>query len=369
MTIYISNGEDAGSIRSRSGSAHYLWQEFQRQRQDAEALKMLSLKSSPLRLALVAVRNMLPPTSVGAAYFLNDGQEIKWRDHHLRSGDIIDFCQVTPASLLSRSNQIRLCKYIDTPLSGLLDYPEFAHIRGRVRDRVLAAERRSYAAAFRVFTYSEWCRREIVQQHHIAPEQVVVARSGANLPWSALAAAGSRKAVDGQLNLLFVGRDEERKGLAFLLEVAEQLRNRGLDVRLTVVGPDARVDAARPWVRHFGFLDKTRDLDKYVQLIGNCDFGVLWSSSEGLPNSLLECLAMGRAIISNDLPQIVDEFTGSASVILPRAARPDEVARLLFPLVSNPAQIQERLDQASKQRLSYTWAHAANIMLRELSKQ
>jgi hypothetical protein len=78
---------------------------------------------------------------------------------------------------------------------------------------------------------------------------------------------------------------------------------------------------------------------------------------------------MGRPIISNDLPQIADEFSGPANIILPRTARPDDVAHILSQSVLDTALIQRRLDHAMEQRPSYTWAHAAEIMLRELSAQ
>ncbi|MCG5239091.1 glycosyltransferase family 4 protein [Azospirillum doebereinerae] len=98
------------------------------------------------------------------------------------------------------------------------------------------------------------------------------------------------------------------KGVAPLVEAQQALRAKGLDVRLLLAGtpdpenptsiPQADLDrwAALPGVELAGHVADVR------AVWSRCHVAVLASRREGLPKSLLEAAACGRAIVATDVP-------------------------------------------------------------------
>jgi glycosyltransferase involved in cell wall biosynthesis len=360
--LYVTNGEDAGDPQARSGSAHYLTEALNRLGRPATPLKMGSLRSSPLRLLLTGLKLGITFKQIQAAYFTAGGQAIKWRSNLRLKGDFIDFCQISPARSAADRSAARTFKYIDTPLSELFRYPEYDYLSEGLAARLIEEERRSYQTANAIFTYSGWCREQIIAQHELPSDKVFVARSGANLPYATLDQA-TRAERQETLRLLFVGKDHRRKGLAFLTSVAKEIRNLGVSVEIVVIGPEIADVVPDPNLKPIGYLSKSTDLDIYADLIKACHFGVLWSSAEGLPNSLLECLSMGRPIISNDLPQVAQEFGQAAALIFSQAIDPISMARDIVNVWNNPEQIEALFGRAFQEREKFTWNSAASLMI------
>jgi glycosyltransferase involved in cell wall biosynthesis len=118
----------------------------------------------------------------------------------------------------------------------------------------------------------------------------------------------------------FVGRLLDDKGIRTLLTAHRLLRARGLDSRLLIAGmPDpanpASVTApeAASWNKEPGisWLGHVSDI---AGLWARAHIAVLPSRREGLPLSLMEAAACGRAMIANDVPGcreiVVHEQTG-----------------------------------------------------------
>ena len=128
----------------------------------------------------------------------------------------------------------------------------------------------------------------------------------------------------------FVGRLLDDKGLRTLIAAHEILARRGQAVRLLIAGePDPANPASIPpdeiaaWARRpgidvLGHVADIRDVWKAAHI------AVLPSRREGLPKSLLEAAACGRAIVATDVP-------GCREI-----ARPD-VNALLVPVDDAPA--------------------------------
>ena len=89
--------------------------------------------------------------------------------------------------------------------------------------------------------------------------------------------------------------------------------------------------ALEPTVRFLGRVSEV------PELLDASDMGAFSSPAEGMPNSVLECMAAGRAIVATDLPGIRDALGPGAEevVIAPRDA--DLFARALLELLRNPA--------------------------------
>ena len=106
------------------------------------------------------------------------------------------------------------------------------------------------------------------------------------------------------LNLVFLGRLDESKGVLKLHEIEEGLKKNNINVNWTVIGKGPLKQALLDqWGKapniHFFEPDSTADV---YQILSNQDIFVFPTSFEGTPVSILEALANGIVTITNDLP-------------------------------------------------------------------
>ena len=133
----------------------------------------------------------------------------------------------------------------------------------------------------------------------------------------------SQAPIPNALRFLYLGRLLRDKGLAELADAALIVRRSRPDAVISIVGPldqnptcisAAEIDA---WVRD-GRLERHEACDDVRPHLAACSVYVLPSYHEGMPRSVLEAMATGRAIITTDT-------TGCRETIerLP-GARPDD---------------------------------------------
>jgi glycosyltransferase involved in cell wall biosynthesis len=113
---------------------------------------------------------------------------------------------------------------------------------------------------------------------------------------------------DGQVTAAFVGRLLDDKGIRTLISAHDILAERRANIRLLIAGepdpanpvsisPKEIADwARRPGIKMVGHVSDIRDVWKFAHI------AVLPSRREGLPKSLLEAAACGRAIVATDVP-------------------------------------------------------------------
>jgi len=136
----------------------------------------------------------------------------------------------------------------------------------------------------------------------------------------------------------FVGRLLDDKGVRTLITAHRLLRARGLDARLLIAGtPDPANPAsvteaeAKSWNDELGvtWLGHVEDI---AGLWSRAHVAVLPSRREGLPLSLLEAAACGRAIVASNVPGcreiVIDDQTGLLVPVDNTPALADAMARL-----------------------------------------
>lgn len=121
---------------------------------------------------------------------------------------------------------------------------------------------------------------------------------------------------EGILNLVFLGRLDDGKGVMKLYEIDEALRANNVEVNWTVIGKGALKERLLlQWQNNanisFFEPDTTREV---YELLAWQDVFVFPTIFEGTPVSILECLANGIVTITNNLPggirDIVSEGLG-----------------------------------------------------------
>ena len=134
----------------------------------------------------------------------------------------------------------RVSYYIDATLrQNFDDYGLADRINPEIREDALRRESEHYHAAERIVCMSRWAANSVVAHYGIPPSKVHVILPGANLGDDDLAPSPDDAAPPlAPLRLGFIGKDWRRKGLPFLLRVAEELERRG--VRRAGGGASAR---------------------------------------------------------------------------------------------------------------------------------
>lgn len=171
--------------------------------------------------------------------------------------------------------------------------------------------------------------------------------------------------------LFFVGGMTERKGVLDLLAAATELRDRGIDFELRLVGGrpnegDAAYrtvqDALPSWVRVLG----PREPHELPELYRQADVFCLPSWWEAMPLSVLEAMASGLPVVATsvgEVPQVV--LDGETGVLVPPRDRAALAAALDGFL--GDAGRRGRAGQAGRQRAQafdaeFTWARVRGIL-------
>jgi glycosyltransferase involved in cell wall biosynthesis len=166
-----------------------------------------------------------------------------------------------------------------------------------------------------VLTNANAVREAVLAEDHFAPERVRVIHNGVDLErfsqeskdrtWLAPAANQEKWIV------LVGNMHSEVKGHAVLIAAAERVVREFPDARFLFAGDGELRKALEEQIarlgleKHFLFLGRRNDVPR---ILSCCDFGVLPSQAEGLPNAVLEYLAAG-------LPTIASRVGGNVEII------------------------------------------------------
>jgi glycosyltransferase involved in cell wall biosynthesis len=158
---------------------------------------------------------------------------------------------------------------------------------------------------------------------------------------------------EGPITFGFAGRLLADKGIRALVSAHQILRDQGHDFRLLIAGqPDPANPASVPreeaeeWNRRPGitWLGQINDI---AALWKRCHFAVLPSHREGLPVSLLEAAACGRALIATDAPGCREIVIGDETGLLVPVEAPEALARAILRLAGSP-RLRSRYAEAAR---------------------
>ena len=197
---------------------------------------------------------------------------------------------------------------------------------------------------------------EVVARDHVDPDRVIV------IPNAVLPIAIDRAAVARQRLAWGFGVDDvvvgcvanykTGKGLEGLLKVAATVRHIAPSLRFVLVGDGplrAELAAAidRHEMRSVAVLHgRVRDARS---LYGAFDVAVQTSTSEGLPNAVLEAAAAGLPIVATNVGGTAEIIDSDDRGILIRPGDPRELAAALLRLAGDP-KLRKRLGDAALER-------------------
>lgn len=211
--------------------------------------------------------------------------------------------------------------------------------RRLVRSISVALYKIAFSGAEVVFAYNDADVEDIERYRMIRPGKRVelVPGSGVDLKHYA-----HHETTGGKLVFLLIARLLRDKGVYDYVEAARIVKRRYPDAEFRVLGPfDPNPEAITPaelqqWVDEgsINYLGETRDVRPFLR---DCNVFVLPSYyREGIPRSILEALATGRAVITTDLPGCRDTVIEGWNGFCVQPNAPDSLAQAILRFADDP---------------------------------
>ena len=168
------------------------------------------------------------------------------------------------------------------------------------------------------------------------------------------------KPRNDRLELLFVGRAEERKGLPVLMRAFEALRGAGVDAHLTVAG--ASYEEVAPLLLETQGVDIAGRVseDEKWRLLHQADLLCAPSlGGESFGIVLLEALAAGTPVVCSDIPGYRDVVRDHVEGRLVKAGDPAALGEAVRALALRPPDRAELSVAARERAERFAWPHVA----------
>lgn len=213
---------------------------------------------------------------------------------------------------------------------------------------------------------AQWSADEALKYHPDA-SKIRVVPFGANMPDPGTEITASRDFAAAKenrtINLLFVGKDWQRKGGAVAVDTVQELQRRGFDAHLHIVGSTPPDSANPAFIHGYGLLDKTdaADMQKMTELYHTCDAFILPSSSEGFVIVPLEAAAYGMPTLAyNTIGVNTTVHDGQTGILLEFGAPGSAFADVIEGWVADP-NIYIALAQGARKHFDETVNWKRNI--------
>ncbi|VXB17261.1 Glycosyl transferase family 1 [Enhydrobacter sp. AX1] len=157
-----------------------------------------------------------------------------------------------------------------------------------------------------------------------------------------------------ETNFLFIGRLLKEKGIFDFIEAAKIVKQQYPNTKFTVLGS---TDADNPGALHpnqvqelvaTGLIDYPGQVANVVDWIANSDVFVLPSYREGVPRSTQEAMAVGRAVITTDVPGCRETVVDGVNGFIVPKWNPQALAEKMIYLIENPKKIIEMGEESYK---------------------
>jgi glycosyltransferase involved in cell wall biosynthesis len=174
-------------------------------------------------------------------------------------------------------------------------------------------------------------------------------------------------------HLIVVGRITKRKGQATVIKVVSELRKKGYDVHLHVVGDGPYKNTIESLVTELGLEPHVTihgyvNNEKKIKLLNQSELFLFASRQEGLGNVLLEAMAAGCAIVARSLPVYLDFFDNGTNGILVKNADSNDIADKAAILLDDAKKIKKIRNNNLNTVRKFTWENYASTAENLLKK-
>jgi colanic acid/amylovoran biosynthesis glycosyltransferase len=164
-----------------------------------------------------------------------------------------------------------------------------------------------------------------------------------------------RPSQDGLIRILTVGRLDNMKGVAILIEAVGELRRRGAPVALTVVGDGPQ----RGHLERLAARDSIGERITWAGTVGQDGIRAQYhaahvfclpSFAEGIPVVLMEAMSTGLPVVANHITGIPELVDDEVSGLLVRPGRSDLLVQALERLVGD-FDLRARMGRAGREKV------------------
>ena len=256
-------------------------------------------------------------------------------------------------------------------------YATFSRLNRRTAARAEEDELHSITRSVHNSFSSRWAAQSAIRNYGAVPSKVSVVSWGCNL--DDLDAGEIRSPADRGLEcrLLFIGGDWERKGGDVVFAATEILRQRGIAVRVDLVGgkPAGGLPPGSG-MHHHGFLSKAEEgeFQQLRTLMRDADFLFLPTRQDCTPMVFAECNAYGTPAVTRDVGGVADVVRDADNgIVLKEEASPTDFANAIE-AAWRDREGYEKLRRSSRQeyerRLNWrSWAKSIAQIIDDLDEK
>jgi glycosyltransferase involved in cell wall biosynthesis len=183
-------------------------------------------------------------------------------------------------------------------------------------------------------TVSEF-NRDYICRHYpaVSPGKILVHRLGVDLEfWRPL----PKEDDDRNFRVLAVGRLHAIKNHEFLIHACLELKNAGLLFRCIIAGEGEERKRLQTLVRQLGLWDHVElpghvARERLPQIYSQADVVVITSNSEGIPQALMEAMAMERLVLApviTGIPELITD--ASTGFLYQQHSMPEFLQKLVY---------------------------------------
>lgn len=195
----------------------------------------------------------------------------------------------------------------------------------------------------KIVAVSEEVKKDIIRYDKIEPSKVVVLPNGIDVerfnPKGNFADIRKEFSIkEGALVVGFVGRIVPAKGLQYLIDSIPYVKGEFKNIKLLVIGEGSIVARLHEQAKEkkvydsIIFTGRRRDIPDILSCI---DIFVMPSIAEGLPNALLEAMAMGKPIVATEVGGIPEVMKNGVNGLLVPPRDPIALATAMKGLIGN----------------------------------
>lgn len=212
--------------------------------------------------------------------------------------------------------------------------------------------------------------KDLLDTYHIKVKQVdILGGIGLDLDeynYQAIDTIGS------PTNFLFIGRMLKEKGIHDFVAAAKIVKQIYPEVQFTILGA---IDSSNPGALQQSELNRLISLniisypgqvDNVQQWIADSHVFVLPSYREGVPRSTQEAMAIGRAVITTDVPGCRETVVNGENGFLVEKWNPQALAEKMIYFIENPEQIRVMGDKSYQIAQEKFDAHKVNKRLLDI---
>jgi L-malate glycosyltransferase len=248
-----------------------------------------------------------------------------------------------------------------TPLARLAGTPLLLTSRRDLGDMWSRPQRLMLRGVFHwsdcVIANSEAARRGLIEQERVPASRVRVVCNGVDLTRYSSNGHGAQKRQEmgysnDDLLVGTISNLRREKDHCTLLEAAAIIVKRIPQARFFIAGTGElegelkRMVQEKGLVPYVSFLGRRADVP---ELLGAMDLMVLPSSSESLPNAVLEAMSCGRAVVASDTGGCGGLIEAGRTGQLVPTRSPEVLAEAIIRLLEQPA-LREHMGRAARQR-------------------